>query len=31
VLPAGAGTVNVGDGKVMVPVGANGAGIYSVQ
>ena len=31
VFPAGAGTVNVGDGKVMVPVGANGAGIYSVQ
>jgi hypothetical protein len=31
VFPAGAGTVNVGDGKLMVPVGANGAGIYSVQ
>ena len=30
-FPATAGEVKAGDGKVTVPVGANGAGIYGVQ
>jgi hypothetical protein len=31
VFPTNAGEVMVGDGKVVVPVSANGAGIYAVQ